>query len=350
MSSMKGVEGLLNNLEGITRAFELRSDAFSVIVSEYGGRVLGIFFGEEPNALWVSKDPAETIRSREWNLGGNRVWVSPERNFYYKNPRTFEGWFCPDSLDPGNWSMVESSKISVVLNNELELEDVLNGKRSGVSLSRHIMLIENDKQRGGLEHVSLRLKDALLVKDLMFGCINLWSLTQVKPSVAGAGTVIIPTRPNAEPIHYFGPIPRSRLKVARDHLAFRVDGLEVHKLGVRPEDMRCHGCSSVHYYFELKKGRAYLISMSTAMAPTDQKECLDVAKANPSGPMGCVQSYNSGPDQSFGEIELHFRPSIRVGGSMVSYSDYKMEVVFGGRVAVRRVLAKVSDVKKPFLF
>jgi len=350
MPPTDGIGELLKALEGLTRALELRSDTCSVVVSEYGGRVLGVFFEDEPNALWVSEDPSGTIRSGGWNIGGNRLWVSPERNFYYRNPVAFESWFCPSSLDPGAWSAIESGEKSVTLNNDLELEDLLNGRRFGLSLSRRITLVEDGKREGGLDHVVLRLKDALLVKDLVPGGINLWSLTQVRPPRVGAGTVVVPTRQKAVPVHYFGAIPKNRLKVTRGHIAFRIDGLEVHKLGVRPEDMRCTGCSSIHYYFEPKKGRAFLISMSTSMAPADQDECLDVAKADPNGPRGCVQSYNSGPDQAFGEIELHFRPALRVGGHMVSYADYEIKVATGGRASVRRELARSAGVRKPLLF
>lgn len=350
MSSEMKPEELLRALEGLTRAFQLRIEEGSAVVTERGGRLLAVFLEGEHNALWVPKEPGEIIMRGEWNLGGNRLWISPERNFYYEKPAIFEGWFCPKSLDPGSWSAVESSDRSVLLNNDLELEDVLNGRRLSISLSRRIELVEGGAGRGGLKRIKLRLKDSLLVRQAVAGGLNLWSLTQVRPPPSGAGTVIVPTGPRAKPVHYFGPIPKDRLRVARDHVSFRIDGLEIYKLGVRPEDMRCRGCSSIHYYFETGRARACLISMSTTMAPVDQSECLDVAKADPNGPRGCVQSYNSGPDHGFGEIELHFRPALMVSGSMVSYADYEMEVVAGARAAVRRELSVTSGVRKPIIF
>jgi len=108
------------------------------------------------------------------------------------------------------------------------------------------------------------------------------------------------------------------------------------------------GLSSILYYVEYGKNSVFLVSMKTLMAPVSQEECLDVAKADPLGPKGCVQSYNSGSDLCFGEIELHFKPGVRIKDSLVSYADYEMKVFAGKRGEVLRVLKKI--IPKPFLF
>ncbi|MEM2050443.1 MAG: DUF6786 family protein [Thermoproteota archaeon] len=347
MSSRKQREKLLSALEGLTKTVVLETDVGSAIVTEYGARVLGVFVGDRQNPFWVSKNLPGVISGGEWNIGGNRLWVSPERRFYYRRPDCFEEWLCQSSLDPGGWSIVSSSGESVNLEGEAELEDFVSQTKIHLSFSRQIS-IHGESVRKGLEYVGLRVRDAMVARGEVKNGLNLWSLTQVRPGESRSGTVIVPTRRGAKPIHYFGKIPGNRLRVSSNHVSFKIDGAAVYKLGIAPEDVPQPGCSKILYYVEHGKNEVFLISMRTMMAPVSQEECLDVAKADPVGPKGCVQSYNSGPDLCFGEIELHFKPAARVKDFLVSYADYDIEVFAGKRGEVLRLLKKI--VPKPFLF
>jgi hypothetical protein len=164
--------------------------------------------------------------------------------------------------------------------------------------------------------------------------------------------VIVPTKKGTRPVHYFGPIPQDRLVVRDDHVAFKIDGAYVCKLGVRPEDVPVEGCAAIAYVAELG-GRWVLLLMRTCDAPRSQSECLDPAKADPTGPRGCVQSYNSGPEagpERFGEIELHFRPAIEVGGRKVAYAEYELVFTSGSRGEVLERLKRESGLKEASLF
>ncbi|MDW8034017.1 MAG: hypothetical protein RMI79_03655 [Nitrososphaerota archaeon] len=344
MSTILNREQLIDALKEVSRVVELRNNVGSVIVSEYGARILGVFIGGRQNPLWVSNKPQETIINKDWKIGGNRLWISPERNFFYKKPDEFEDWFCPTQLDPGDWKIIHSDARSVVLEEEVELEDFIGKTKVSVSLSRLIMLRETDVK--GLNCIRLRIRDSLIARNGIKEGLNLWSITQVRPGKAG--TVIIPVRPKAKPVHYFGMIPKNRLKVSRNHVSFKIDGMAVYKLGVMPEDMPNPGHSVIFYYVEHGKNDVFLILMRTLMAPENQEECLDVAKANPSGPKGCVQSYNSDKDLCFGEMELHFKPAVKVKNTWISYADYDIEVFSGNRGEILKILRK--NIPKPFLF
>jgi hypothetical protein len=347
MSRGEKREKLLSALEGLTRTVVLEANMGSAIVTEYGARILGVFVGDRQNPFWVSKNLPGVISGREWNIGGNRLWVSPERRFYYRKPEGFEEWLCQSSLDPGGWSIASSSVKSVNLDGEAELEDFASQTRIRLSFSRQIS-IHGSSVKKGLEYVGLRVRDAMAARGEAGNGVNLWSLTQVRPGESRSGTVIVPTCRGAEPIHYFGKIPRDRLMVSSNHVSFKIDGCAIYKLGIAPEDVPQPGCSRILYYVEHGKNEVFLISMRTMMAPVNQDECLDVAKADPDGPKGCVQSYNSGPDLCFGEIELHFKPAARVKDFLVSYADYDIEVFAGKRGEVLRFLKRI--VPKPFLF
>ncbi|MBO3799937.1 MAG: hypothetical protein FGF52_02625 [Candidatus Brockarchaeota archaeon] len=333
-------------LEGLTKVVELKTNVGSALVTEYGARILGVFIGERPNPFWTARNPQEVIRNRDWNIGGNRLWISPERNFYYRKPEKFEEWFCQSALDPGNWRIISCGEKNVTLEEEVELKDFLNNISLHMLLSRQISA-SGTQLKKNLVYMRLWVKDAIIVKGDLKNGVNLWALTQIRPGEDRGGTAIIPTRRKARPIHYFREIPKNRLRTSKDHVSFRIDGLEVYKLGIAPEDTFQEGCSIILYYVE--HGReVFLLSMKTMMAPTTQEECLDVAKANPSGPKGCIQSYNSGPDLCFGEMELHFKPVVRVKDSWISYADYEIDIFAGSRGEILGVLRKT--IPKPFLF
>lgn len=344
MSGRKEKEKIVSALEGLTRVVELKTNAGSVLITEYGARILGVFMGKRRNPFWVAEDLRDIINRLDWNIGGNRLWVSPERNFFYKNPEKFEEWFCQRSLDPGSWRIISCGNRNVILEEASEIKDFLSNTEVHALLSRQISVSDAWLKRN-LAYVKIRIRDAIAARGVLRNGIALWALTQIRPGEKKSGTVIIPTRQRARPIHYFGKIPGDRLRVFRDHVSFKIDGSAVYKLGIAPEDIP--QCSEILYYVE-HDNEAFLLSMRTAMTPTVQEECLDVAKAEPSGPRGCVQSYNSGPDLCFGEMELHFKPAVGIKDLWVSYADYDVDVFAGSRGEALRVLRKI--IPKPFLF
>ena len=164
---------------------------------------------------------------------------------------------------------------------------------------------------------------------------------------------MVPVKGEAKPIHYFGLIPSDRIYVADDHVSFKIDGLRVAKLGIRPEDLPETGRAAIAYVTELNKRLWGLLLMRTSDAPRSHEECLDVAKADPGGPRGAVQSYNSGPEAwpyRFGEIELHFTPAVEVAGWRVSTIEYEVLAYTGSREAVLDLLRSETRVKEPSLF
>lgn len=80
---------------------------------------------------------------------------------------------------------------------------------------------------------------------------------------------------------------------------------------------------------------------------------MDVARANPEGPKGCVQSYNSGPEsgpERFGEVELHFKPAAEVGGHKISAVEYELEFTEGSRDRVVEWLRGKLGIGEPHIF
>jgi hypothetical protein len=322
---------------------KLHSANGSILISEYGGRIIGVSVNGSPNLLWTNPDLETVLENRGFNVGGLRVWVSPERNFFYKDPEVFGEWFCPSELDPGDFKVLNLTKSSTTLESKFKLKDLLNNEILNISILRDVML--EDLDDGGL---AIHVRESLTASSFNKSRVGLWALAQVYPGRRNTGTVVVPVKRKAEPIHYFGPIPKDRLKVADSHVAFLIDGSYICKLGIKPEDLRVRGWASIGYFTEAPWSNedALIITMETCCAPRSQAECLDVAKADPEGARAAVQSYNSGPNAEwlkFGEIELQFPASTLTNGLQFSTVSYTVKAYVG---SLEKILDKFREVLK----
>ena len=81
---------LLTEAKGNTRLLELNLNDGSIIISEFGGRVLGAFPKKDSiNLLWLPADLKGFIHDKYWNVGGDRYWIGPQKLFFNKYPETY---------------------------------------------------------------------------------------------------------------------------------------------------------------------------------------------------------------------------------------------------------------------
>ncbi|MFW9951977.1 MAG: DUF6786 family protein, partial [Candidatus Thorarchaeota archaeon] len=119
----------------------------SFIVSEYGGRVLGLFPRDtQPSLLWINPRITELVKSRERAIGGDRYWISPEREFFYENPQNWEGWFCPPGLDPAMYEILDSNSTSCTLSSPITLRSQISKELYSGEITRQITLIKESKK------------------------------------------------------------------------------------------------------------------------------------------------------------------------------------------------------------
>ena len=338
------MEELIGILGRHSRSTILHDENCRVVVCERGARLLGVFLNSSPNLLWVNPKLEDALSRVNWNIGGLRLWVSPERNFFYRRPESFEEWFCPEGIDPGEYRIIEADSGRAVLEGRIHADDNLLGARLEAQVRREIRLLESRKG-----FMKLRIIDALVGE--YPARVNPWALAQVPASEMGAGTVLVPVRRGAEPIHYFIEILRDRLRVSSDHISFKIDGQYVSKLGVRPEDLRDPELGAIAYVSRIGKRMWSALMLRSHDIPSSQEDCLDVPKRDPSLPRAAIQSYNSGPeafqDIRFGEIELQLAPTMNIAGRMVARVEYDLIAVIGGKSAVLAGIRKFLKIPKP---
>lgn len=321
---------------------EFKVGNWRIISTEYGGRILGVFHEDSPNLLWTNPELSRVLERREFNVGGVRTWISPERNFYYSDPENFKGWFCPPEIDPSSYTYGEKSEKHLILHTSFKLRDLLNHETLDISLTRKVRFGKSDE-----EELLIYFRDALIAREFERSRIALWALAQVYPG-RDKGVVVVPTGPHAKPIHYFIEIPEDRLMRLHDHIEFLIDGKEIYKLGVAPEDLRPGEAASIGYISltPWNSKKAFYLIFTTTSNPLSQEECLDIPKLNPMDRRAAIQSYNSGPDLKFGEIELQFPAAESYGDIQFSTVTYLMRCYVGEINKTEELFRKVLNIEK----
>ena len=348
-------ETLLSTIGEKTTLIELGSEEGSVIISEFGGRPLGIFPNNSCyNLLWVNPNIKEIIKSRNWQMGGDRYWISPEKDFFYKNPETWEDWFCPEGLDPANYEILASSETSCTVSSGIFVMNQRTKQGNQGEITRQFKLIK-EPYSTGVQYCGIEILDDCVFyrSDLK---INGWSLaTIISGGVDNPGTVLIPTTSNPNPISYFRNIPEDRLKIGENYVTFKIDVNDIYKLAIRPEDIDFERPAKIGYVLKIPEFDKYgfIVKLSNDI-PRSQKECFDVSRDHPDSEIGVIQSYNSESSDksllSFGEIELQLKVFKTIDNASHCKAKHQLFSYIGMKEEILNVIEKFLGIKNPFLF
>jgi hypothetical protein len=300
---LRELEELASRIEPYEHVIEMNVKSASFLVMPRGARILGVDLGNG-NLLWVNPRIEAVLLNKEWNTGGIRTWVSPERNFFYDDPEKFDGWRCPRGMDPGKYEVAKKEKSALELKGTISAQDMVSKQTLLGYMSKRIEIQEVHKNEKATQ-VRLTIHDVLKVQRFE-SPFALWCLVQVDPGESGEGIVTVPVVRNAKLINYFDPIPSNYLQVLEDRVEFALDGNRELKLGIRPEDLQDPRVAELRYSF-VKAGSGVSISLSSRTAAKSQSECPDPARSNPTGTRGVIQLYNSELTSSgmrYGELEI----------------------------------------------
>lgn len=178
----------------------------TALFSCYGGRLMGPFRGEDGESLlWLSKAFQDKdafrafVEARQWNIGGERLWVNPELKFFCESPETFDQTYTVQpELDPGNYTLT-AGEGAVNLSMDVTLQVLATGQKKAFRLERRYAPALNPlRYMSGLRELPIAycgLTQEIILKDtspqVPLG-LEPWILTQINPG----GKVVTP---------YFGP-------------------------------------------------------------------------------------------------------------------------------------------------
>lgn len=288
-------EQLTSIVEKYTDVIVRETGSGKLLFSQHGARLLGMYpDAKGDNVLWVNEDLEKTLEEHHAMVGGERLWISPERNFYYENPRDFEGYHFPWEIDPGEYKYI-GSKTDIIYKNTFSLLEYDQNKLFDNSMEKRSFKIIKDPYKTSLPYAGVSITDSITVNNTEIEMCA-WSITQVDTCGPEApGTALFPVKPNCQYISYFDHITPDRIDIFQQYARFKIDGRYSCKLGLPPEDIRLDNpCKAVYLSSTHSDPSVWscVIKKSNDI-PATQNECVDMAKSNPEGPKGAVQAFNT---------------------------------------------------------
>ncbi len=320
-----------------------------LIFIQQGARLLGMYpQSEGDNTLWLNMDLETNLAQHHTLVGGNRLWIAPEKNFFYENPRDFEGYHVPAEIDPGQYTTVDVGE-NIIFENTFSLLEYDNNQLFDNSVERRSFASIPDPYDTQLPYIGVAIDDSIAIYDLDIKmCAS--SITSLYANGNGSsGTVLIPCKPESELIGYHAPIPSELSEITKGIARLKVDGEQLCKISLKPEyinfDNPCKGL-----YLSPTPSNPELWSCVIARSddlPRDQESCVDKPKRNPQGPKGVILALNSdlGYNESgfiqFGEMELQFNCGTKVDNKTVSRAHHELLSYTGSKEAMLE-LAKIA--------
>ena len=286
----------------------LSSGDGALLLTVTGARILGVFLeGDDSNLLWTN--PALTgnaatarraVRAGEWNLGGERCWISPEIELFFEHPSTPHGdeYEVPADIDPGNYEIDRELGDGV---NFVSSGTFLN-RRTGIEVPFHLMrgisLCAAPVDTEGLRYIGYEISSALSIvaADEPTSSYGLWFITQIP----AGGTLAFAVREKADLIDIYDSGVGDRCSCTDDCVFFPLRGDGRHKLGISS----ANATGRYAYLRPAENGAATLIVRQSAVFPGglyadfpgNDRERRDVA----------VQAYaDDGDLGDYGEMECH---------------------------------------------
>lgn len=274
------------------------------------GRVLQVDV-EGHGAYWTRPEAAG------WNVGGDRLWVGPERAWIWTQPDSTEPSSAelPSAMDPGAWSIVNSDDTTCRVTQSMELRH--RHEQASLRLQmdrtfRHVEVPTEDFRTS----IAYQTENCLtIIGGDTAQPVSLWHMVQVPPG----GNILIPLE--GEPVRsYFEPTPPGYQSMDGGLLRVRVDGKSRFKGGISPE--RTLGRQA--YVRPIEDGWLVFYRRFTV---EPWRDYCDAPMTDASGQGDALQFYNDdGNAGGFGEVEYH-SPSIALDQTVTSVATSDLTIV-----------------------
>ena len=215
---------------------------WKVIITQYGGRLLGPFCGNEGESLlwmnssWRHKTAFQRfIVNQDWNLGGERLWINPELRFFVESPDKFsETYTVQPALDPGNYR-TSQAECGIMLEQNISLLDLninanheIIAKRSYHPADNPLKYVRNLRDIA-VDYCGYIQKIELTCNDFGEITIEPWTITQVNPG----GHFIIPYFGDFDCVNFYGNNPKGIQFIHEGYTELNANGTLKYKFGYR---------------------------------------------------------------------------------------------------------------------
>lgn len=315
-----------------------------LLVLERGGHVLGPFLTPKNNTLlWASPALADAdalgrfVAAKEWNMGGERIWVAPEIQFNVGDRSDFWGTLSiPTQMDPGDWRLDEQPEgwrlrqgMTLTANNlaqgekELWIERYIHPAADPLTNTRDYTKLLDGVTYAGYEQI-VTLREAKH-DDIMS---QSWNVAPVWPG----GRIIIPSSPGVEVSDYFEPIDDQHLGRHGHYIALQVTGDRRYKVGIKA----AHTFGRLGYFHPGAGSAAYLLVRNYFNNPSSPY--VEEPPQTPGGSGDSIHIYNDGGlFGGFGELECQGQAIGGYTGRSASTDQQLLWVYWGPADKVARI-------------
>ena len=282
------------------------------------GRVLQVTVGAH-ELLWTP-----SVDTSPWNMGGDRLWVGPERPWFFTDPTSFlGGHVVPPELDPGTWKITNEDVASLQVEQDVILHHLHDQSTLSVRLQRRFSARESSLSGPGIHSVSYSTEASLTV---LGGdsreSVSLWRLLQVPPG----GTVHVAASQRPSYRNYFEPVSEELVDLDDDVLRLRITAQRRCKIGVTA----AVATGQIAYVRRTDSG---VLLLRLCFNPDPSRSYVDTPLAAVGSAGDAVQIYDDdGRHGAFGEIE-HHSPGIGIDTAGQSSTVTDVSVVTAAHIS-----------------
>ncbi len=218
----------------------------TALITRRGGRVLGPFLrpGEGSlfwiNPVWGDRAAfADFLEQGHWNLGGERLWLSPETQWLVSDRNDFWGTLrVPSAFDPGAWELDPLPEGGWRLRESIRLTayNLARGDKE-LSIERRFRAVPDPLRYSGYADELLDgvlyagYEQAVTLSESAHDDITaqIWTLIQLH----AGGQIVVPCSRHVTLTDYNEPIDDAHRTVEEHCVRFRITGTRRYKVGLR---------------------------------------------------------------------------------------------------------------------
>lgn len=287
-------------------------DGASALIVERGGRLLGPFWDtQSPSLSWINpvvSDEAafaQFLADGEWNLGGERIWLSPEIQFLVRDRSDFWGTMSvPQKYDPGRWWMDQTANGHWRLREQvaLKLYNLASGRKE-IAVRRTFRPVADPLTNSGqyarlLDGVRYAgYEQMVMLEEQKVDGVSLqtWNVLELN----AGGQLLIPCTPGIHVTSYFGEPDAAHMHWWDRALCIRLTGKRLFKVGLRA----AHHFGRLAYFNMGADGNASLIVRQFFNNPSSPY--TDEPAHTPGARGDSLHVFNDGGDfGGYGEMEV----------------------------------------------
>ena len=218
-----------------------------IVISQYGGRILGPFLPNKESSTWINsvflnRETFEHfINSGEWNVGGDRLWIGPEIQ-YCVCDRGLDGGAVKEvvqpQMDPGNYELRQHGQGAWKLEQTMTLDAYnLAAGQKNLCITRTVRKTQNPlsavsvcpSAMDGVVYAGYEQEITLAEGETDGIVSNVWCVVQLNP----VGRILTPTFTSAEYIDYYQPVDPSVHTIVPHCAIASITGDRQFKVGYR---------------------------------------------------------------------------------------------------------------------